>query len=220
MSRKGEALETQKKHAKQLVRWHRDQLYTVAQRLRGGLPRFAGLTDAEVLAQPFALADAQAVIAAEQGFSSWAALKAGLQPMPTVPTTGAPAAPRLKLVEATLFVSDFDASRRYFEDVLGFSKVFIYGEPPFFGQVARDGVPLNLRYVCEPVFAGDIREREDLLAATVGVSGVKALYEEFKAKGATFHQGIKRHPWGAIDFIVRDPDGNLISFGWGSADEA
>ena len=128
--------------------------------------------------------------------------------------------PRLKLVEATLFVSDFDASRRYFEDVLGFSTVFTYGEPPFFGQVARDGVPLNLRYVCDPVFVGDIREREDLLAATIGVSGVKALYEEFKAKGAQFYQGIKRHPWGAIDFVVQDPDGNLISFGWGGADEA
>ena len=129
-------------------------------------------------------------------------------------------APRLKLVEATLFVSDLCASCRYFEDVLGFTTVFTYGEPPFFGQVARDGVPLNLRYVCEPVFAGDIRQREDLASAIVGVSGVKALYEEFKAKGAAFHQGIKRHPWGAIDFVVKDPDGNLISFGWGSPDEA
>jgi catechol 2,3-dioxygenase-like lactoylglutathione lyase family enzyme len=125
-----------------------------------------------------------------------------------------------KVAEATLFVSDFEASRRYFEQVLGFATVFTYGEPPFFGQVARDGVPLNLRYVREPVFAGDIRQREDLLAAAIGVSGVKALYEEFKAKGATFHQGIKRHPWGAIDFVVKDPDRNLISFGRGSADEA
>ena len=44
-------------------------------------------------------------------------------------------------------------------------------------------------------------------------------YEEFKAKGAQFHQGIKRHPWGAIDFVVKDPDGNLISF-VGSPEEA
>jgi catechol 2,3-dioxygenase-like lactoylglutathione lyase family enzyme len=211
-------LETLKKQAKLLVRWHGERLYTVAQRLRGGLPRFAGLTDAEVLDQPFALADAQAVIASELGFSNWAALKTGLYPMPIATTAKAP--PRLKLVEATLFVSDLDASRRFFEEVLGFTMVFTYGEPPFYGQVARDGVPLNLRYVCEPVFAGDIRQREDLLAAQVGVSGVKALYEEFKAKGATFHQGVKRHPWGAIDFVVKDPDGNLISFGWGSADEA
>jgi catechol 2,3-dioxygenase-like lactoylglutathione lyase family enzyme len=212
-------LETHKKQAKLLVRWHRDRLHTVAQRLRAGLSRLAGLTDAEVLEQPFALADAQAIIATEQGFPSWAALKTGLEPMPrTIPD--AIAAPKLKVVEATLFVSDFEASRRYFEEVLGFATVFTYGEPPFFGQVARDGVPLNLRYVCEPVFIGEIRAREDLLAATVGVSGVKALYEEFKASGAAFHQTVKRHPWGAIDFVVKDPDGNLISFGWGSADEA
>jgi catechol 2,3-dioxygenase-like lactoylglutathione lyase family enzyme len=213
-------LETLKKQAKLLVRWHGERLHTVAQRLRGGLPRFAGLTDAEVLDQPFSLVDAQAVIAAEQGFPDWAALKTGPRPMSAAKAADPAPAPRLKVVEATLFVSDLRASCRYFEDVLGFSTVFTYGEPPFFGQVARDGVPLNLRYVCEPVFAGDIRQREDLASAIVGVSGVKALYEEFKAKGAEFHQGIKRHPWGAIDFVVKDPDGNLISFGWGSADEA
>jgi len=128
--------------------------------------------------------------------------------------------PRMKAVEATLFVVDIQASCRYFEAVLGFATVFTYGEPPFFGQVARDGVPLNLRYVCEPVFVGDIREREDLLAAQVGVAGVGALYEAFKAAGATFHQGLERHPWGATDFVVKDPDGNLISFGEGAAEEA
>jgi len=128
-------------------------------------------------------------------------------------TADTPPAARIKLVEATLFVADVEASRRYFEDVLGFATVFTYGEPPFFGQVARDGSPLNLRYVCEPVFVGDIREREDLLAAQIGVVGLKALYEEFRAADATFHQGIKRHPWGATDFVIKDPDGNLISFG-------
>jgi catechol 2,3-dioxygenase-like lactoylglutathione lyase family enzyme len=231
MSRKGESrlrtfanfnapmptLETSKKQAKLLVRWHRDRLYTVAQRLRDGLPRFAGLTDEQVLGQPFALADAQSVIAAEQGYPNWAALKTGLSPMiaATVPT---PVMPRVKLVEATLFVADVQASCRYFEQVLGFATVFTYGEPPFFGQVARDGVPLNLRYVCEPVFVEGVREREDLLAAQIGVAGVKALYEEFKAAGATFHQGLKRHPWGAVDFVVKDPDGNLISFGAVAAD--
>ena len=130
--------------------------------------------------------------------------------------TLAAAPPRLKLVEATLFVADVQASCRYFESVLGFATVFTYGEPPFFGQVARDGVPLNLRFVREPVFVGDVRQREDLFAAQVGVAGVEALYGEFKAAGAVFHQGVKRHPWGAIDFVVKDPDGNLISFGWGN----
>lgn len=214
-------LDTLKKQAKLLVRRHHERLHTVAPQIRGGLPRFAGLTDAEVLDRPFSLADAQALLAAERGFASWAALKAGLA---AETKTGSPAKaggkPKVRLVEATLFITDFPVSLRYFNEVLGFATRFTYGEPPFFGQVARDGVPINLRNVCEPVFAGDIREREDLCGAMIGVSGVKALYEEFKAAGAVFHQGLKRHPWGAIDFVVKDPDGNLISFGWGSADEA
>ncbi len=108
------------------------------------------------------------------------------------------------------------ASCRFFNDVLGFETVFTYGEPAFFGQVARDGVPLNLRYMDVPVFVGDIRAREGLLAAQIGVSNVKSLYAEFKAAGAAFHQPLKQHPWGGQDFVVRDPDGNLISFGWGA----
>ena len=194
---------------------------TVAPQIRNALPRFAGLSDTEVLDQPFSLADAQSLLAAERGYPSWAALKAGLAAdTDRKAPAKAGAKPKMRLVEATLFVADFAVSLRYFNQVLGFATVFTYGEPPYFGQVARDGVPINLRNVCEPVFVGDIREREDLFGATIGVSGVKALFEEFRAAGAEFHQGLKRHPWGAIDFVVKDPDGNLISFGWGSADEA
>ena len=214
-------LETLKKQAKLLVRRHHERLHTVAPQIRSALPRFAGLSDAEVLDRPFTLADAQSLLAAERGYPTWAALKASLaaETGAKAPAT-AGAKPKMRLVEATLFVTDFAASLRYFSQVLGFATVFTYGEPPYFGQVARDGVPINLRYVCEPVFVGDVREREDLCAAVIGVSGVKALFEEFRAAGAKFHQGLKRHPWGAIDFVVKDPDGNLISFGWGSADEA
>jgi catechol 2,3-dioxygenase-like lactoylglutathione lyase family enzyme len=214
-------LDTLKKQAKLLVRRHHERLHTVAPQIRNSLPRFAGLSDTEVLDRPFTLADAQTLLAAERGYPSWAALKASLAAETTPKAPAQPGAkPKMRLVEATLFISDFPATLRYFNDVLGFATQFTYGEPPFYGQVARDGVPINLRYVCEPVFAGDVREREDLFAAMIGVSGVKALYEEFKAAGAHFHQGLKRHPWGAIDFVVKDPDGNLISFGWGSGDEA
>lgn len=213
-------LETLKKQAKLLVRRHHKRLHTVATQIRAHLPRFSGLTDEAVLAARFTLADAQRLLAAERGYPSWAALKAALAGELASKTPAKSAAPKMRLVEATLFVADLAASCRYFEEVLGFSTVFTYGEPPFFGQVARDGVPINLRLVCEPVFAGDIRQREDLYGAMIGVSGVKALYGAFKVAGAVFHQGLKRHPWGAIDFVVKDPDGNLISFGWGSDDEA
>ena len=92
---------------------------------------------------------------------------------------------------------------------------FTYGEPPFYGQVKRDNARLNLRLVCEPVFVGDIREREQLLAASLTVASaaeLRQLFVQYQAAGVDFLQTMKQEPWGARTFIVRDPDGNLLLF--------
>ncbi len=96
--------------------------------------------------------------------------------------------------------------------MLGFQKVFQYGEPPFYGQVARDGVPLNLRLVHAPVLDPDRVLSEDLLSATITVKNSKALYVELQEKGAVFHRALRTEPWGARTFTVKDLDGNLILF--------
>jgi len=41
---------------------------------------------------------------------------------------------------------------------------------------------------------------------------IKQLFLEFQAAGVAFNQPLKREPWGAKDFIVQDPDGNLLLF--------
>ena len=73
----------------------------------------------------------------------------------------------------------------------------------------------NLRVVCEPVFIGDIREREHLLSATITVATaneIKQLFLIYQAAGVCFHQALKKEPWGGRTFIVSDPDGNLVLF--------
>jgi hypothetical protein len=37
----------------------------------------------------------------------------------------------------------------------------------------------------------------------------------YKAKHVPFHQLLKTEAWGARNFIVADPDGNLIAFSGG-----
>src|SRR6201996_8745133 len=71
--------------------------------------------------------------------------------------------PILTSVAAHLYVRDLEASTDFFTTKLGFTVDFVYGDPPFYGQVSRDRARLALRSIDEPVFAGDIREREDLL---------------------------------------------------------
>jgi catechol 2,3-dioxygenase-like lactoylglutathione lyase family enzyme len=123
--------------------------------------------------------------------------------------------PVLNSTEAQLFVADIKASCAFYTDKLGFVFAFVYGDPPFYGQVTRDHAKLNLRVVGEPVFAGNVREREHLLSASLTVATsneINQLFLTFQAAGVRFHQSLKKEPWGATTFIVQDPDGNLILF--------
>jgi hypothetical protein len=61
-------LENLKKQAKLYLRWHRDQHYPVAARIRAVLPRFRHLSDREILAHSFRLSDAQELVARKTGF--------------------------------------------------------------------------------------------------------------------------------------------------------
>jgi len=84
--------------------------------------------------------------------------------------------------------------------VIGFTVKFIYGDPPYYGQVFRDNARLNLRLVCEPVFAGDVRKREHLLSASITVATaneIKQLFLSYKAAGVSFRQTLNKEPWGA-----------------------
>lgn len=128
---------------------------------------------------------------------------------------GGSSRPILTSVAAHLYVRDVTASTEFFAEKLGFRIDFVYGDPPFYGQVSRDHARLALRSMDEAVFAGDIREREDLLSAsiTVGTSEeIEQLFLTYQAAGVPFHQALRDEQWGARTFIVRDPDGNLILF--------
>ena len=88
-------------------------------------------------------------------------------------------------------------------------------DEPRYAQVARDGARLNLRCVEQSVIDPVLRDRDELLSASLTVASaeeIEQLFLEFQAAGATFFQMLKREPWGASDFIVRDPNGNLLLF--------
>jgi catechol 2,3-dioxygenase-like lactoylglutathione lyase family enzyme len=114
-----------------------------------------------------------------------------------------------------LFVRDLKASADFFTTKLGFTIDFVYGDPPFHGQVSRDNARLALRHVDKPVIADDIRQREDLLSASITLDSadeIKQLFLAYQAADVPFHQPLRKEPWGAKTFIVKDPDGNLILF--------
>jgi catechol 2,3-dioxygenase-like lactoylglutathione lyase family enzyme len=120
--------------------------------------------------------------------------------------------PTLVGAEPQLIVSDIAASSDFYTTKLGFTVAFSYGEPPSYVQVFRDGARLNLRHLDTPGFDPTLRDREQLLSASITLDDAKPLFLEYQAAGVVFAQPLRTEPWGARTFIVRDPDGNLILF--------
>jgi uncharacterized glyoxalase superfamily protein PhnB len=203
-------IETYRKQAKLLLRWHRAGNYSIGGRVRK-LERYQSLTDCDVLALKFTLTMAQEIVAVEAGYQNWAELKAA--------AAGAPKTPRassgplfLKKVMPILLVRDVTNCATFFQQKLGFEIDFLHGLPPFYGAVSRDGVCLHIRYVQQPFFGQAAVQEESLICASIEVSNVQALFKEFKARGVEFAQTLTKQAWGGTDFQVRDPDGNVISF--------
>ena len=203
-------IETYRKQAKLLLRWHREGDYSIGGRVRK-LERYQFLTDREVLALKFTLTLAQEIVAVEAGYQSWAELK--------VATAGAPKTPRtsfgrlfLKNVTPILLVRDVKTCAAFFQQKLRFEIDFLHGLPPFYGAVSRNGVCLHIRYVQRPFFAQAAAQEKSLICASIEVSHVHDLFDEFKARGVEFAQTLTKQAWGGTDFQVRDPDGNVISF--------
>jgi uncharacterized glyoxalase superfamily protein PhnB len=117
--------------------------------------------------------------------------------------------------EPQLFVADIKRSCEFFCEKLGFSLVFSYGKPPYYAQVGRDAARLNLRCVERAVIESTVHDREELLSVSMTVATadeVKLLFLEFQSAGVIFHQKLQKQPWGAKNFVVQDPDGNLLLF--------
>ena len=204
------SIETYRKHAKQLVRWHRERNYSIGEKLRL-LERYRHLTDVEALEMAMPLTLAQEIVAVEAGFKDWAALKAGTDGI----THASPAdlsQPRMSGAVPLLFVRDVAAAAAFYASKLGFDVDFLHGNPPFYGSVSRDAARLHLRFVHQTNFTELAAREGSLILASIEVTNVKSLFEEYESRGVAFAQRLVRHPWGGLDFQVRDPEGNVISF--------
>ena len=121
--------------------------------------------------------------------------------------------PRLLWAAPQLFTGDVGRLAAWFASDLGFQLVFLAGDPPFYGQVERDGVRLNLRHVASPPIDPGLRLREELLSAYLVVDDVEALHAEFSRHGVAGELAVALAQ--PSYFLVTTPDGELISFAEG-----
>jgi hypothetical protein len=146
------SIETFRKQAKLLVRWHREGNYSVGGKVRL-IERYRDLTDRAILDAPLPLTLAQEIVAVEAGFADWSSLLRHVEEAELPPPLAAADQPTLRSAVPILFVRDVAASANYYERCLGFTVDFLHGEPAFYAALSRGGATLHLRHVGSPNFA-------------------------------------------------------------------
>ena len=127
------------------------------------------MPDSEILAASFKLSDGQEMVARQQGFDNWQALKSGLSTT-SLKVKSSPSKATIVSAEPQLFVTDIKRSCEFFREKLGSTLVFSYGRPPYCAQVDRDAARLNLRCVERPVIESAVRDQEELLSVSITVA--------------------------------------------------
>jgi uncharacterized glyoxalase superfamily protein PhnB len=98
----------------------------------------------------------------------------------------------------------------YFVDVLGFSRHFVWGEPPVYAGVRADEA---LIYIChDPAFAQAIRENDLHPDVFIWVSGIDEHYARLRRNGANVVEALSERPWDARQYSVRAPNGYHLKF--------
>jgi hypothetical protein len=118
-------IDSYRKQAKQLVRWHRERNYSIGGKFRL-LERYRNLTDIEALNTPLPLTVAQEIVAVEAGYENWAALRASA---PSIKQTSPSIEREPTLLSAVpiLFVRDVRKAAAFYADKLAFQVDFLHG---------------------------------------------------------------------------------------------
>jgi catechol 2,3-dioxygenase-like lactoylglutathione lyase family enzyme len=112
--------------------------------------------------------------------------------------------PTLDRAAPILASLDIERTVTFYCSRLGFSEVYV--DPGVWGIVSRDSVQIHF-WPCT-----DVHIAENT-SCRIYVTGIDALYAELVAHGIVHPNApLADKPWGAREFGVLDPDGNLVTF--------
>jgi uncharacterized glyoxalase superfamily protein PhnB len=100
---------------------------------------------------------------------------------------------------------DVKASVDYFVRVLGFEPDFSWGEPPAYAGVSAGDVEVYFAH--DPATVAAIREKGLAPDVFFWVRDIDGLYARHQAAGAEIVEPLAERPWGARQYVVREPQG-------------
>ena len=122
--------------------------------------------------------------------------------------------PELISTAPVLLVRDIHAAANYYRDKLGFSYDKLWGDPPDFCMVYRNGITVMLSQVgSDATVLPHWQVVEKMWSAYFWVDDAKTLYEEFCQSGTKIDYELGMKPYGVLEFGVQDLDGHDLGFG-------
>jgi len=113
-----------------------------------------------------------------------------------------------------LLVKDIVASADYYRDKVGFQINHLWGEPPEFGILQRDGFHLMLKQVPNPDhIVPHHKVTDDLWDVYFWVDDADRVFEQLAKSGAIIDYELCDKPYGCREFGIKDLDGYDIAFG-------
>lgn len=105
---------------------------------------------------------------------------------------------------------DIVKSLKYYQDVLGFTFDFKYGEPVVYAGVNSGAAELYFTH--NPDFVRVLREEKIHSDVFIWVTDADNLYNLHVRNGAEVIEPISDRPWGARQYVVKEPNGYYLKF--------
>lgn len=121
---------------------------------------------------------------------------------------------KFQRVAPVLLVRDVITAADYYRDKLGFAYDQLWGEPPNFCMVQRDGLTVMLSQVqAGTKITLNWQVVDKMWDAYFWVDDVESVYEEYQKSGAIIDYSLHLKPYGVKEFGVQDLDGHDIAIG-------
>ncbi len=117
---------------------------------------------------------------------------------------------KLRQNRLILAVQNLDRSTEFWMTTLGFARDFGDGSDGW-SWLSRDGVAVGLGECANEPPASTLGDHS--YVAYVTVENVDALYNEFRARGASIQAPPITKLWGMREFALLTPDGHRLAFG-------
>ena len=111
-------------------------------------------------------------------------------------------------------VKDVISTAEYYRDVLGFTEINYFMNPPVYAMVQRDGIQVHFGKADSDLFqTSNVPLRKVGFDMYFWVNDVKTLIEEFKANQANIVEPLTTRVYGNIEFAIKDCNGFKLTFG-------